>query len=156
MINFKCVLPDKQAELEIRNAHQRTSTEAGPVLSAWNSYFIKIEGNSITMTDSRSLFCSWEAPLMSFEDALNLIKQHIPQRTFDIKPFDRVLAKLDDDDVWEAAHYSHISKGYFRASVAIWEMLIRYEGNEELVGQATNPKDGYWTVENGEPKWINS
>ena len=60
------------------------------------------------------------------------------------KPFDRVLVRDDNDSVWRASIFSHIIDGSpFRYACAIsnFKQCIQYEGNEDLVGTAKNPKE---------------
>ena len=67
-----------------------------------------------------------------------------PQRTeqHELKPFDRVLTRDNDDDAWQANIFSHCDWCGPYPYVTIrdkWKQCIPYEGNEHLLGTTDNP-----------------
>lgn len=52
-----------------------------------------------------------------------------------LKPFDKVLVRNNDDDEWVCDIFSHIDELAFYYCVGTrWEQCIPYEGNEHLLG----------------------
>lgn len=63
-----------------------------------------------------------------------------------LKPFDKVLVRDKDTDVWKCDFFSHIieiSILPFRCVHNSWNQCIPYEGNEHLVGTINNCDDYY-------------
>ena len=53
----------------------------------------------------------------------------------ELKPFDKVLVRNNDDDEWVCDIFSHIDELAFYYCVGTrWEQCIPYEGNEHLLG----------------------
>lgn len=53
----------------------------------------------------------------------------------ELKPFDKVLVRNNDDDEWVCDIFSHIDELSFYYCVGTrWEQCIHYEGNEHLLG----------------------
>lgn len=58
-----------------------------------------------------------------------------PQPKPQLKPFDKVLVRNNDDDEWVCDIFSHIDELAFYYCVGTrWEQCIPYEGNEHLLG----------------------
>lgn len=61
------------------------------------------------------------------------------------KPFDKVLCRDDDNDVWKANLFSHEKQGmgypYYVCGDSFYAQCIRFEGNEHLVGTNNKPKE---------------
>ena len=61
------------------------------------------------------------------------------------KPFDKVLCRDDDDDVWKANLFSHeahaLSYPYYVCGGNFYKKCIPYEGNEHLVGTTDKPEE---------------
>lgn len=66
-----------------------------------------------------------------------------PKPKYDFKPFDKVLVRASDEDVWRVNFFSNKQSGTRGEYVCIifsWEQCIPYEGNEALLGTNDNPK----------------
>lgn len=58
------------------------------------------------------------------------------------KPFEKVLVRDYDNDVWRASFFSHTREtlGRYATAGLVWKQCIPYEGNEHLLGTKNNPK----------------
>lgn len=60
------------------------------------------------------------------------------------KPFDKVLVRDDEDDVWKADYFSHYEEGDKIAPYvcvgSYYKLCIPYEGNEHLLGTKKSPQ----------------
>ena len=67
----------------------------------------------------------------------------VPDNEPQFKPFDMVLVRQSDKDVWRASFYSHFDpKNKIHVSSCLnWYQCIPYEGNEHLVGTSDKPKE---------------
>lgn len=75
------------------------------------------------------------------------VKDEIDETEF--KPFDKVLARNDEDHVWSPELYSHCNKDaeYPHRVVGggmFYKYCIPYEGNEHLAGTSINLKPKRW------------
>lgn len=53
----------------------------------------------------------------------------------ELKPFDKVLVRDEDDDEWVCDIFSHIDENdYYYCVGTRWKQCIHYEGNEHLLG----------------------
>ena len=71
-------------------------------------------------------------------DGENLVKKE-----HQFKPFDKVLVRDSDDDLWAAAFYSHrenCTHPHVTCGSMLFRQCIPFEGNEYLVGTANSPK----------------
>lgn len=71
-------------------------------------------------------------------DGENLVK-----KKHEFKPFDKVLVRDYDEELWATAFYSHKVKGYYpyiTASSMGFKQCIPFEGNEHLIGTSNSPK----------------
>ena len=69
--------------------------------------------------------------------------ENLVKKEHQFKPFDKVLVRDSDDDLWTATFYSHREKGtypYVACGGALFRQCIPFEGNEYLVGTANSPK----------------
>lgn len=58
-----------------------------------------------------------------------------------LKPFDKVLVRDEDDDEWVCDIFSHIDKDDFYYCVGTrWKQCILYEGKEHLLGTKNKPE----------------
>ena len=58
------------------------------------------------------------------------------------KPFDKVLVRDFDDNVWRISLYGgHGSNGFYGLHGLYYRQCIPYEGNEHLVGTTDKPKE---------------
>ena len=77
------------------------------------------------------------------------------QNQFEFKPFDKVLVRDHDSDLWRAAHYSHIDElQKHHCGGTYWEQCIPYnEETAHLVGTDKpykKPEPKVWTVKTEE------
>ena len=56
------------------------------------------------------------------------------------KPFDRVLVRDADDDVWRIQFYSHPYEDFHACLNGVHWQCIPYEGNERLLGTTDSPE----------------
>lgn len=75
-------------------------------------------------------------------DYLNLVLE-VPNTEPEFKPFDKVLVRDNDKEIWECALYSHYIKknNSHIANTMIWQQCIPYDGNQDLVGTTDKPKE---------------
>lgn len=69
--------------------------------------------------------------------------ENLVKKKHQFKPFDKVLVRDDDNELWATAFYSHKVKGYYpyiTASSMGFKQCIPFEGNEHLVGTSNSPK----------------
>lgn len=73
---------------------------------------------------------------ITVEDILSIPVEK--ENEYEFKPFDRVLVRDEEDNVWRAAIFSHIDKERERFPYvtinAHYKHCIPYEGNESLLG----------------------
>lgn len=57
------------------------------------------------------------------------------------KPFDKVLVREGDSDIWECNIFNRIDEDgeYYCIDYECWEQCIPYEGNEHLLGTTNKP-----------------
>lgn len=59
-----------------------------------------------------------------------------------LKPFDKVLVRDDNDAEWKCDFFSKISNnGYYDCINSWWSQCIPYEGNEHLLGTTNKPEE---------------
>ena len=61
----------------------------------------------------------------------------------ELKPFDKVLVRENNNQAWRCDVFSHMSlydKEKYRCIGAVWTQCIPYEGNEHLLGTTNNPE----------------
>lgn len=69
--------------------------------------------------------------------------ENLVKKKHEFKPFDKVLIRDYDEELWAAAFYSHKVKGYYpyiTASSMGFKQCIPFEGNEHLIGTSNSPK----------------
>ena len=73
-------------------------------------------------------------------DAAN--KQIMDLKEYQFKPFEKVLVRDYDNDVWRASFFSHTREtlGRYATTGLVWKQCIPYEGNEHLLGTKDSPK----------------
>lgn len=67
----------------------------------------------------------------------------IPKKEYDFKPFDKVLVRNSDSDVWNINLFSFIvddNEYKYVCSSDSWQQCIPYEGNEHLLNTTNNPE----------------
>lgn len=154
-LKFKCVVPNKNAGIRIRLALK----SIGLIKNAEDDYthyqFFAYD-RGIVATTNAECFCLLQEPLMSHEDAIKLIESVEPDAPdFDIKPFDRVLARDRNHTNWYAKHFSQTipkDSRFLEIGGCYCNQIIKYEGNEQYHGTQDIPA-GWWECENGKPVW---
>lgn len=73
-------------------------------------------------------------------DAAN--KQIMDLKEYQFKPFEKVLVRDYDNDVWRASFFSHTREtlGRYATTGLVWKQCIPYEGNEHLLGTKDSSK----------------
>lgn len=90
-----------------------------------------------------------ECVLFPSKDQRDWSKFVVPDKVNDqkpkteLKPFDKVLARDDDDTTWRCDFFSHLGdkEGVFICLTTWWKQCIPYEGNEHLLGTTNNPEE---------------
>lgn len=66
------------------------------------------------------------------------------ENEFELKPFDKVLVRDNNNDVWAAdifeKYKDSISGFYYECITSVWKQCIPYKGNEHLLGTTDTPK----------------
>lgn len=150
-LSFKCVLADDATEIYLKQQlglnHKRIS----------GNRLARFYNGCLTTTSSTLYFCAWPEPIMNYQDALKLIANVEPDAPeFDIKPFDKVLVRTNENSEWSCDFHNlfddegfWVIGGFGNESA---KMMIKYEGNEALVS-TTDAPIGWWECENGKPVW---
>lgn len=102
-------------------------------------------------TSDGRLYCDFpdaECMLFPSKDQRDWSKFIVPDKVNDqkpkieLKPFDKVLVRDDDDTTWRCDFFSNISNsGYYHCINAGWKQCIPYEGNEHLLGTTNKPEE---------------
>lgn len=75
----------------------------------------------------------------------NKLVLEVPDNEPQFKPFDKVLCRDKDEDVWMANLFSHkeceLSYPYYVCGGNFYKQCITYEGNEHLVGTTDKPEE---------------
>lgn len=70
--------------------------------------------------------------------------ENLVKKEHEFKPFDKVLVRDNDDDLWAVAFYSHKINNsgypYITCSNMFFMQCIPFEGNEHLVGTSNSPR----------------
>lgn len=105
------------------------------------------EGNFVYFTSDGRLYCEYphaECVLFPSKDQHDWNKLGIydQETKHQFKPFDKVLARDDDDTTWRCDFFSHLGdkKGVFICLTTWWKQCIPYEGNEHLLGTTNKPE----------------
>ncbi len=63
-----------------------------------------------------------------------------PKKEYDFRPFDKVLVRDCDNNVWQVDFFAYISISNYKyqAMTGAWKQCIPFEGNEHLLG-TSNP-----------------
>lgn len=101
-------------------------------------------GNDVTFTSDGRILLEYpdaECVLFPSKDQRDWSKFGVSDQTTDqkqeteLKPFDKVLVRNNDDDEWVCDIFSHIDELAFYYCVGTsWEQCIPYESNEHLLG----------------------
>ena len=83
-------------------------------------------------------------PVVSYGHKLAL-EIKVPDNKSQFKPFDKVLCRDSNTDVWKANLFSHEKQGmgypYYVCGGSSYTQCIPYEGNEHLLGTTDKPKE---------------
>lgn len=61
------------------------------------------------------------------------------KKKVELKPFDKVLVRDNEDDIWEVSLFGYKDELYYRCDNGIpWIQCIPYDGNEHLLGTTNN------------------
>nr|DAQ71302.1 MAG TPA: hypothetical protein [Bacteriophage sp.] len=76
------------------------------------------------------------------------------ENEFELKPFDKVLVRDDDNDVWQIDFFEKQEEPlYFEINyvclMSTWKQCIPYEGNEHLLGTTDSPQEECQKEESG-------
>lgn len=79
------------------------------------------------------------------DERINKLVLEVPNNEPQFKPFDKVLCRDENDDMWKANLFSHktseLSYPYYVCGGSFYKQCIPYEGNEDLVGTTKKPKE---------------
>lgn len=82
-----------------------------------------------------------ECVLFPSKKQLDWSKFRVSDQSHQFKPFDKVLVRDSDDDVWECDFFSRMAQnGFYICVSTFWQQCIPYEGNEHLLGTTNNPE----------------
>lgn len=108
-------------------------------------------GKDVTFTSDGRILLEYpdaECVLFPSKDQRDWSKFEVTDQATDqkqeteLKPFDKVLVRNNDDDEWVCDIFSHIDEIAFYYCVGTrWEQCIHYEGNEHLLGTTKNQKN---------------
>lgn len=73
-----------------------------------------------------------------------IIEIEEPKQEYQFKPFDKVLVRDEDYELWKATFFSHYEEDtqyHYRCSGDISKQCIPYKGNEHLLGTTEKPKE---------------
>lgn len=100
-------------------------------------------GNAVDFTeDGKSSTTDAEPTLFPSKDQRDWSKFGVSDQVTDqeskprLKPFDKVLVRDGDSDVWDCNIFNRIDEDgeYYCIDYECWEQCIPYEGNEHLLG----------------------
>lgn len=103
-------------------------------------------GGRIFKAEYTDKFNTWSNTEISITDFLALKPEDVKEepKEPELKPFDRVLVRDFDDQMWIAHLYSHRDENvtYIHRTIgdAGYNQCIPYEGNEHLLGTTEEPK----------------
>lgn len=98
--------------------------------------FAVINGRPHSFTE-RGFERSWDKSGKWIGDLVLEVSDNEPQ----FKPFDRVLVRDEDDEIWDCDMFSLRYDGKYWCIGGIKQQCIPYEGNEHLVGTTDKPKE---------------
>ena len=122
--------------------------------SPYYSSFIESSARFATENEKQKFFDAMKANGFRWNVETKTIEQIIPKK-FDIstlKPFDKVLVRHLNDNVWVASFFSHYEKDlkfgcypFVTTSLKSFPKCIPYEGNEYLLGTTDDCEEFYKT-----------
>lgn len=100
----------------------------------------------ITIADREEVYTFNENGQQDINYDESLLDIHIEIQTYQeskhqLKPFDKVLVRDDDDKEWQCNMFSYIYEdGDYGCFNSWWKQCIPYEGNEHLLGTTIKPE----------------
>ena len=100
-------------------------------------------------TSDGRLYCDFpnaECVLFPSKDQRDWSKFIVPDKVNDqkpkteLKPFDKVLVRDGDNELWQCNMFSH-KEGIYVCFCSYWQQCIPYEGNEHLLGTTNKPEE---------------
>ena len=96
----------------------------------------RITAENITVELEKPYKYQWNFPYFTLEKVDKPIHQ--------FKPFEPVLVRDNDRDIWKCNCFSHVSNDLYWVFGSVYSQCIPYEGNEHLVGSTEKPE---WVTE---------
>lgn len=159
-LNFKCVVPTaKDLGDMILALSKRNLIERKMEGESWQySMFVGFENTRFLQTSEAPLFCGWSMCLISFQLAMEFIKQ-IPeviklQPKFKFRINEPVLVRNWYTEPWYLARYAFTGEEHF-AMVGgnLYHQMLKYEPNQQLLGEIIKPNN-WWQIGNDKtPVW---
>lgn len=153
-LSFKCVVPNNKEENNLISALCNAGLLDRCFGAGW--CFLMYNAQGLSANRDEKQFCSWSEPLMSYDEALKLIESVEPDAPeFDIKPFDKVIVRVNESATWNCDFFNQIGKkvlyvmGWHNGDIL---QAVKKKGNESLIGTKDTPA-GWWECENGKPVW---
>lgn len=159
-LNFKCVVPtakdlgDMVRALAARNLVEHKKGES------WQySMFVGFENTRFLQTSEAPLFCGWSMELVSFQRAMEMIKQTPEviklQPKFKFRINEPVLVRNGPQHPWCLARYAFMLDSRFNVVGGIgYRQMIQYETNKQLLGRCVTPGKCWEIDENNKlPVW---
>lgn len=119
--------------------------------------FIFVDSGIISYSASTFTFTHNSNAELTLQQALDLLATvEKPESVFDIKPFDRILARRKRPGVWNCDFHNTVDDdtfyviGYHNQNM---KQIVKYEGNEALLGTTDTPS-GWWEARDGKPVWV--
>ncbi|MDD3289217.1 MAG: hypothetical protein PHX43_09510 [Alphaproteobacteria bacterium] len=161
---FKCVLGSKTRNKQMYDAlikaGLRNSINDQDFISTAMCLWVDDQWfDEVSPTYSNIISDSYEnnpSPEITFSEALKLLGEAEPDAPeFDIKPFDKILCRVNENARWCADFYNFMEMNVFY--VVGWHdgkgmQMIKSDGNMQLLGTRVTPA-GWWECENGKPVW---
>lgn len=99
-------------------------------------------GNTVSYTeDGKSYTRDAEPTLFFSKEKRDWSEFNAQENKPQFKPFDKVLVRDIDEQLWECNLFSRISEaGYYVCVRSRWAQCIPYKGNEHLLGTTNNPE----------------
>jgi hypothetical protein len=167
-LRFKCVVSNAEDEKRLRFAllakgYSMTYVNPG---HSFRMCFISFREGKLFGNDALA-FCSEKCPLVTYEQALDLIAQvekPEPVPEFDIKPLQPVLWKQKpkikgiNDTVWHLDFYADRMNMFNFACVGNInaDCLLPYNSNTATLNNDFYYPEGWWECKDGKPVWVSA
>lgn len=145
--NTKVYVDGKSKEIQIKlfELGFRWVAQTTPVFCQCDKPFLFLDEDLIiSQSESMNFFKGSERREIKADDILSITIDN----EYEFDPFERVLVRNCDDDIWKADLFSNINKDAsvfkFCAISSCWKQCIPYEGHEHLLGTTYTPIK-YWS-----------